>query len=123
MKVISRWPGGTSAPARIAFLRGILEESELQGLKPAAAEMMDWNDGFIQGGHDGLCGNGDDYYFAYFGERQSCGRNCNLGNESWRVDLIDTWEMTITPLGTFTGRCFIPLPRKTHVALRFVKEK
>jgi hypothetical protein len=109
------------SPARIAFLRSILEESGLHGLVPEATGLQEYLHGFIQGGHDGLCGNGKDYFLAYFGDRQSGKRSCNLGEGSCRVDLIDTWEMTVQTLGTFRGSCEITLPRKPRIALRFVK--
>ena len=37
---------------------------------------------------------------------------------SWEVEVIDTWEMTITPLGIHTGKFRIPLPGKEYMAIR-----
>jgi hypothetical protein len=35
------------------------------------------------------------------------------------VEVIDTWEMTVTPLeGTFEGRLTVELPGKPYVAAR-----
>ena len=40
-------------------------------------------------------------------------------DRQYTVEVIDTWEMTITPLeGTFSGSCQIPLPGKPYLAVR-----
>ena len=40
---------------------------------------------------------------------------------SWRVEVIDTWEMTVTDLGIFSGSYPVPLPGKEYLALRLRK--
>jgi hypothetical protein len=41
---------------------------------------------------------------------------------TYRADLIDPWEMTVTPLpGTFTGKFIMKLPGKPYLAVRFLK--
>ncbi|HEY8456804.1 MAG TPA: DUF5060 domain-containing protein [Actinopolymorphaceae bacterium] len=98
-----RWVarGGTlvgESPQRIAFLRRILEDgpADLQ----AARE-------------DGS------YFLEYFGDRQPAWCELELPDAAdYAVDLIDTWAMTVTPLGgRYRGRCRIPLGR-TDLALR-----
>ena len=40
---------------------------------------------------------------------------------SWRVEVIDTWEMTVTDLGIFSGNFRVPLPGKEYMAIRLRK--
>ncbi|MVA75587.1 DUF5060 domain-containing protein [Auraticoccus sp. F435] len=85
------------SPARIAFLRSIIAEG------PA-----DW-----------IAARDDGYRLDYFGERRFAYHDLELGDDPHEVDVIDTWEMTVTPLeGTFRGRCRIPLPDRSDLAVR-----
>lgn len=97
------------SPARIAFLRQIVEASGLDAIRPL---FEGWN--LIGGGKEG------EYYLFYFGLAQPLRKEILLPeNAEFQVDVIDTWEMTITPLeGRFSGRCFIPLPGKPQIAVR-----
>ena len=40
---------------------------------------------------------------------------------SWRVEVIDTWEMTVTDLGVFSGSFRVPLPGKEYMAIRLTR--
>jgi len=41
----------------------------------------------------------------------------------YRVEVIDTWNMTITPLQKkFSGRSLIELPEKPYIAIRIIKQ-
>ena len=107
------------SPKRIAFLRRLLEDSGVPGLKPVPE-----NDrSFMQGGHDGMCRHGEDYYLVYFADHAPAKRVFTLGKSTYKVDVIDTWNMTIEPVGSFTGKCEVPLPRKPRMALRLVREQ
>jgi hypothetical protein len=100
------------SPARIAFLRRILEEGPTQGIDPATKH---WNV---------ICaGVAGEYYLHYFGNTQSVRRFIALPEDiEFSIETIDAWEMTITPLeGTYSGRCEIPLPGKPYIALRIRK--
>ncbi len=94
------------SPARIAFLRQIIEEAP--SLNPVD---MSWN--LTQSG-------ADDYRLIYFGRHRPAFKEIVLPEEkAYTIEIIDTWEMTIAPLeGTFSGRCRIDLPAKPHIALR-----
>jgi hypothetical protein len=88
---------GTS-PARIAFLRRILEEGPAEGLDPG---------GNVCPACEGMAHSGDEYFLGYFGVHQPGSLRMSLpeGRE-YRIDAIDTWEMKITTLreralGTF----------------------
>ena len=40
---------------------------------------------------------------------------------SWRVEVIDTWEMTVEDRGVHTGRFRVELPGKEYMAIRLRK--
>ena len=101
------------SPERIAFLRRIVEEGPDEGLEP------------INLGWDVTCaGRECEYYLAYFGIHQPAYRSFKLPEGSrFNIDMIDTWEMTITPVErTFEGECKVKLPNKPYMALRIRKE-
>jgi len=102
------------SPARIAFLRRLVEGGPRCGLDPVR-----WRPHWDMWG----AGKGDDYYLFYFGERQPARYTFEPPNDhAYRVEIIDTWEMTITPLeGTFTGRFKIELPGRPFIAVRMQK--
>jgi hypothetical protein len=54
------------------------------------------------------------------GVRQPANQSFKLPKGArYRVDVIDAWEMTITPVsGTFEGKFKIELPGKPHIAVR-----
>ncbi len=96
---------------RIAFLREIMEQGPSEGLDPVSDK---WGWGAGQEG---------EYYLFYFGVHQPAEHTFNLpeGNK-YQVDVIDTWEMTATPLeGVFEGRFKVELPGKPCLAVRIVK--
>jgi hypothetical protein len=81
---------GESWP-RIAFLREIIEDMPAGGLSP----MVDsWYWTRVSGGING------DYRLIYLGEHQPVEWAVGLPMEDgdYEIDLIDTWNMTITPI-------------------------
>lgn len=116
---------GHSAP-RLAFLRTILEEGPPQGIDP----IDKWQDPNTGGVH-GL------YYLTYFGREKPTEwtfklyKNGVADGQRYQVEIIDTWEMTITSVeGEFvtrkldnyhyvdaTGRT-VKLPGKPGIAVR-----
>ena len=116
---------GQSVP-RLAFLRKILEDGPSEGLDP----IDKWND-------PNTVGQPGEYYLTYFGRAMPTNWTFQLYKRGvtdgmrFLVDVIDTWEMTITPVaGEFVTRkkdnyCFVdaqgrgvPLPGKPGIALR-----
>jgi hypothetical protein len=61
-----------------------------------------------------------EFYLYYFGFNQPTYRRFLLDPAvEYTVDVIDTWDMTITRLeGTYSGRFRIPLPGKQYIAVR-----
>jgi hypothetical protein len=116
---------GQSAP-RLAFLRKILEEGPAAGIDP----IDKWQDPRV-GGRPG------EYYLIYFGREKPTNwpfalyRDGVAPGAQFKVEVIDTWAMTITPVdGVFVakrqdryvfvdekGRA-VALPGKAGLALR-----
>lgn len=92
------------SPERIAFLRRIMEEGP-----------EDW----IKAGQEGT------YLLLYFGRRQPAYTTVDLPeNAAYRIETIDAWEMTVTPLARiFSGTTRVELPGKPYIALRIRKHQ
>ena len=119
---------GTSAP-RLAFLRQILEEGPANGIDP----IDKWQDVTVAGQHG-------EYYLIYFGREAPRSWTFRLYKKGvieglrFAAEVIDTWEMTITPVdGEFVtkkkddyhfidakGRA-IALPGKPGMAIRLIR--
>lgn len=116
---------GDSAP-RLAFLKSVMAAGPRPGIDP----IDKWWDRHI----GGLAGQ---YYLRYFGDEAPSDWSLDLpkpglnGGESFRVDLIDTWNMTISPVeGLFTmqkkdgydfhdpARPSVRLPGRPWIAVR-----
>jgi len=100
------------SPPRIAFLRGLIENGPPTGLNPVS-----WG-GDVEG-----AAKSDDYALFYFGQLQPDSHTfCAPAGNRYRVDIIDTWEMTISPIeGTFSGEFAVSLPSKPGLAVRLTK--
>ena len=98
------------SPARIAFLRKILEEGP-GGLNPTADRY------YPNAGIEG------EYYLYYFDINGPAEYELKLPpGGSYRAEIIDPWNMTITPVaGTFQDKTKIALPGKPYMALRLRK--
>ena len=122
--------------ARIAFLRRILEqaprlspivkidpstvESPLLLFKEASPEGRviaegTWN--FEAGGY-----HGQDFFLFYFGMHQPRRRNFNLPEGTFRIDLIDTWNMTVETAAEYAaGKYTLEMPGRKYMAIRVQK--
>lgn len=118
---------GQSVP-RLAFLRKILEAGPADGLDP----IDKWND-------PNVVGQAGEYYLTYFGKDAPTNWVFELykrgvtNGMKFKVDIIDTWNMTITPVeGEFVtkkkdnynymdmnGRS-VALPGKPGIAIRAI---
>jgi hypothetical protein len=65
-----------------------------------------------------------EYYLGYLNDAQPRSIVIDLPKGSlFNVEIIDTWNMTITPLlKKFSGHCLIELPAKPYMAVRIVKQ-
>ena len=98
------------SPSRIAFLRKILEGAPAEGLNNLSTY-------YLGAGQEGR------YYLFYFDVNQPAEYEFDLAKGVlYRADVIDPWEMTITPVaGTFEGKFTMKLPGKPNMAVRFQK--
>lgn len=108
--------GGTlkgESPERLLFLRKILEDAPFK-LKPV--NLFSWMP-------FSAIGIEREYYLGYMNDAQPRSMIVQLPRGvNFHVDVIDTWNMTITPLSkTFTGKSLIELPGKPYIALRIRK--
>jgi len=106
---------GDSAP-RLKFLKEILYQTPGYGLRHTNQE---WDD-------DAACAEDDpDYLLFYFGRNQPKYRDFNKldPDASYRVEVIDTWNMTVDDRGIMKGRFRLELPGKEFTAIRVVKVK
>jgi hypothetical protein len=98
-----------SSPARLGFLDRIVGEAPGGVIDPLPS---DWD---VPWG--GVAGS---YLIAYFGFNRPSFRNVVLPEGEWELDVIDTWEMTVSPVpgGPHTGAVRVELPARQYVALR-----
>ena len=104
------------SPARIAFLREVMESVPGKALRP---KFLNW---------DVTCAIPEDpawegrYMLVYFGIKRPSFRNFQFDDiHRYRVEIIDTWGMTIEDAGTFQGWFKVRLPPKQHLALRITR--
>jgi hypothetical protein len=100
------------SPERYRFLTHIISEAPGGILDPRPSE---W---------DARWAGTTSHRLVYFGFGRPRFRSVSLPADSdWRVDVIDTWNMTVDALpDTYRGRCTIPLPGRPFMALRFRRE-
>lgn len=114
------------SPARIAFLREIIEDVPAPGLSPFLPR-EERRTVMPDGAYKGMaCGhNGEDYYFLYLARNQPRFRRFNLPEGStYQIDIIDTWNMTIDQFADDAqGNVEVELPRKNYLAVRVVRNK
>ena len=124
------------SPARLAFLKKVLDESPAEGIEPIDR----WQ-------HPEIGGQPGEYYLIYLGKetptnwvlqipKPPLGKLQSADGLKFTVEVLDTWNMTVTPVpGAFTltkkdgyffadkdGRS-IPLPGKPYMAIRIQRVK
>jgi hypothetical protein len=118
------------SPARIAFLKKVLEAGPREGLEP----IDKWQD-------ERTAGKAGEYYLIYFGRERPGEWAFELPKAelkdgmSFRVEILDTWNMTVTPVdGVFRikadgryryraeGPGPVKLPGKPYIALRIRRD-
>jgi hypothetical protein len=111
------WSHGGSlhgdSPARIKFLYEIMGQTPGNGLIPVKKE-WDAVVGIASGGAYAI------HYYSMF--RPGFRTFSFPDNETYEVEVIDTWDMTINKVGTFQGKFKITLPGKEFMAIRLIKK-
>lgn len=104
------------SPPRIRFLHTILSQTPGHGLKRFRGVFDE-----TVGVPDTLEPDGG-YEIHYYGfGRPSFRHFWKKEGVAYRVEVIDTWEMTITDAGVHTGKFCIPLPGKPYMAVRLIR--
>ncbi|RKR75289.1 DUF5605 domain-containing protein [Frondihabitans australicus] len=100
------------SPARIGFLTRFIEESPAGVLEPLETE---WD--------ATVAGRPGEQYLYYFGfGRPRFRRFFHDPQFAWRVEVIDTWNMTVDELpGTASGRFVVDLPARAYMAVRLTR--
>lgn len=107
---------GTS-PERFKFLYQILSETPGPGLKKCTTLKREDVAGTVDSFRE------VPYYLFYYGNRRPSFKEYYFDEEKeYQVEILDTWEMTITPCGTHKGRFKIPLPAKEYIAVRIYEK-
>ena len=103
------------SPERIKFLHKIIEDAPLH-LRPIP--LFTWMP-------FSCVGVENEYYLGYLNDAQPRSVVIDLPKDaSFKVEIIDTWNMTITPVqNKFSGHSLIELPQKPYIALRIMKQK
>ncbi|GAA4433543.1 DUF5605 domain-containing protein [Georgenia halophila] len=99
LHIVQGGPLRGESPPRLGFLRGLLEQVDGAGLDPIDGW---WDDGFVVGVPGST-------YLQYLGRRSPATWTFRLPQGRWgarletgdrfEVDVIDTWNMTVTPVG------------------------
>jgi hypothetical protein len=109
-----------SSPARIGFLRKLLEETTIIGLE---ASLEPYYLNAVSFAHDeqGVEAKAaPEAILYYFDFHQPIQYAFPLGAGTYRAELIDPWQMIITPIeGRFSGKPTLQLPGKPFQAIRF----
>ena len=95
------------SPARIAFLRGIMQDF------PRGLDYINEHAAGVPG----------EFYLYYFGEKRPQSWDFELPPyREYKVDVIDAWNMTVTPIdSSFGDRFTLALPGRPYIAVRIRK--
>ncbi len=98
------------SPDRIGFLHKIMTEGPVEGVYPFHNL---WN-------KETYLIKDNEYYLYYYGNSQQAKARLNLPKDvKFRLEIIDAWNMTVTPLdGEFSGLTEITLPGIPYIAVR-----
>ena len=104
------------SPARIRFLHEILTQTPGLGLKQGLGAF----DETVAVPDEMIPVTGYEIHYYGFG-RPSFRDFVKPAGENWRVEIIDTWNMTITDAGVHSGKFRIALPGHEYMAVRLTR--
>jgi len=115
---------GTS-PARIAFLRKLVEEMAAPGVPGAKRFGLDAAvppGNYLNALAQDATGRAPGAILYFLDYHQPLYYDFPLPDGAWKAEMIDPWAMTVTPLdGTFKANTRIKLAGRPYQALRFRK--
>lgn len=108
------------SPERLKFLYKIMSETPGIGLMPAESS---WDEvAATVENADMSPDKAKSYYIYYYSFMRPSFREFYFDDNSrFEVEVIDTWEMTINKIGTFSGKFRVDLPGKEYMAVRIRK--
>ena len=107
---------GNSMP-RLSFLKQILDEVPGLGLQPANLPKTDNN--VATAAHPRYT---EKFYLFYTDRNQPSFKRFYFDDTNkYRVEVIDTWDMTIEQKGEFSGLFRVDLPAKQYMAIRILQ--
>jgi hypothetical protein len=103
------------SPQRIAFLHKIMTETPAEGFYPFHSV---WN-------KETYLIKDNEFYLYYYGNSQQAKARIYLPkNIRFRLEVIDAWNMTVTPVeGEYSGMTEIQLPELPYIAVRAMAVK
>ena len=103
------------SPARIEFMKQIL--STAPGGYLVASSRCEWDEVRAEAAKD------SGWMLCYYSFMRPSFREFRFDDaHDYRVDVIDTWNMTIQSAGIFRGKFRISLPAKQYMAIRLVRQ-
>jgi len=106
---------------RVKFLLEILKETPGLGLKCDTSRMEEW-DAVIGIPEDDKLAEETGYQLFYYSFMRPSFRQFRFKDDKkYRVEVIDTWNMTITDAGVHSGCFKIDLPGRQYMAIRLRK--
>jgi len=107
------------SPSRFRFMLDFLRDVPGCGLKLAKLRddvHFQWDDYVAIPEDPAYAGS---YYFFYYSLWRPAFRQIWVDDETWfDVDVVDTWNMTITPAGRHRGCFEVPLPGNQYMGIR-----
>jgi hypothetical protein len=98
------------SPPRIAFLRKVLEDAPAESLAP------------LERPYYPCTAKAGEYYLYYLDYHQPALADFDLpAGITFTAEVIDPWEMTISPAGTYSGKFQMKMPGRPNLAVRFRK--
>jgi len=118
-----RWwaKGGTlpgASPQRIAFFKSVMEQAPVTAMTPA---LINGGDAQNLKTNVYVFSKPGAYHLVYAASGNQA-LEINLGEGEYAMEMIDTWNMRITPSEErFSGTAVIELPAQPYLALRFIR--
>lgn len=110
------------SPERFRFMLDFLNDVPGHGLRLGKLRddlHFEWDDYVAVPDDPDLFGT---YYFFYFSLWRPSFRKIWIDDDTWyEAEIIDTWNMTVTPAGRFRGRTELQLPGRQYIGIRVRK--
>ena len=109
------------SPAKIKFLKKIMDETPAPGLKPWEKCGSDEVAAAVDKNWDSVClHDGEEFFLYYYGFSRPMYRNYVLPEgKKYKLELIDTWNMTVEELPeVYEGKIRIRMGARQYMEVR-----